>query len=224
MIEISVKEALKELEHAKQQLGERNFNKAVSRAINESILKGRTEARRAVKAVYNIPQRYLGGINISRANSLNLYATLFASATPIPMDAFSPKYQTASMGLSISRKGIQKQKSFKKAKKNPVAGVSIEVIKGSRETIPYAFLLAGAQSRVFARGEYKGGGSYGFIQRHTRLTNDSGNDSVKPLLSVTVHAAVINKTAIDKIAAEVNNTFPESIKRNVGLLLSQNGA
>ena len=221
MIEISVKEALREFESAKQQLGERQFNKAVSRSINESILKGRTEARKAVKAIYNIPQRYLGGININRSNSLSLTASLFASATPIPMDAFSPKYETASMGLSISKKGVQKQKSYKRSRKNPVAGVSIEVIRGNREIIPFAFLLAAAQSRVFARGEYKGGGSYGFIQRHTRLANDSGNDSVKPLLSVTVHAAVINKTSLDKISAEVNNTFPKSIERNVGLLIAE---
>jgi hypothetical protein len=221
MVYISVKQAVRSLQSAKQQLSDKQFATAISRAINESILQGRTEARSSVKALYNIPQRYLSGINVTKATSLLLTARLFASAQPIPMDAFSPKFETATQSLSITKRGQQKQRTFKKAKANPGAGVSIEVIKGKREIIPFAFLIPGAKPRVFARGEYKtGGGSYGFIQRHQRL-NSSGSDTpVKPLLSVTVHAAVINKESLERIQTRVNTVFPVSIERNISFLLS----
>lgn len=234
MISISVKQAIKDLHSAKDQLGDKQFNIAVSRAINETLLQGRTEARSAVKALYNIPQRYLNGIQMYKSfpsasvNNRNLSGSTLTGfikvdAKPIPMDAFSPKFETASMGLTISKKGLQKQRSFKKAKSNPGMGVSIEVIKGHREIIPYAFMIPGAKPRVFARGEYKSGSSYGFVQRHKRLNSGGTDTPIKPLLSVTVHAAVINKQAQNKLETRVSNVFPVSIERNISYLLSRVG-
>ena len=222
MIYISAREAILQLESYKSQLSEKQFATAISRAINESILQGRTEARSAVKSIYNIPQRYLNGINVTKATSVSLSAKLYASAQPIPMDAFAPKFETSTQSLSISKRGQQKQRVFKKAKSNPGMGVSIEVIKGKREIIPFAFLIPGAKPRVFARGEYKSGnGAYGFIQRHQRI-NSSGSDTpIKPLLSVTVHAAVINKTSLDKIQERVNNIFPVALERNLSYLATK---
>ena len=222
MIFISTKKALAQLSSLKTQLGEKQFAVAVSRSINESILQGRTEARSSVKALYNIPQRYLSGININKATSVSLYAQLYASARPIPMDAFAPKFETSSQSIRVSKKGLQNTRQFKRAKKTPMGGVSIEVIKGQREIIPFAFMIAGGKPRVFARGEYKsGGGSYGFIQRHQRLNSTGSDTPIKPLLSVTVHSAVINKASLERIGARINTVFPISIERNINFLLSK---
>lgn len=221
MLRISVSRALRTLSEAQEQLGPRQFNKAVSRAINESILQGRTEARNAVKAIYNIPQRYVGGINVNKATAQSLTAELFASATPIPMDAFSPRFQTATQSFSITRRGEQRTKAASKRRSNPAMGVSIEVLKGKREIVPFAFMIPGGKPRVFARGAYKSGTSYGFVQRHKR-ENKKGNDTpVKPLLSVTVHAAVINKESISRIGRRVQAVFPRSIDRNINFLLNR---
>lgn len=220
MIYISVQDTVSQLNTLKAQLGETQFSKAISRSLNETILQGRTEARKAVKSIYNIPQKNLDGINVNKSTRVKLFSELFASTQPIPMDAFAPKFVTGTQSISISKKGSQKVRTFKNKKSNPTAGVSIEVIKGQRVTIPYAFLIAGGKPRVFARGEYQSGTSYGFIQRHKRITNDGNDLPIKPLLSITVHAAVINDESLKNIDEKVSAVFPVSIMRNINFLLN----
>jgi hypothetical protein len=221
MISISVKQAVNTLQSAKSNLSPRQFAQGVSRALNESILQGRTEARSQVKSIYNIPQRYVSGINIKKAIPVSLIAQLYASAKPIPMDAFAPKFESSSFGLSISKKGELKQRKYKKAKKSPGMGVSIEVIKGKRETIPFAFLIPSAKPRVFARGEYRSGTNYGFVTRNKRVNKKGSDTPIKPLVSVTVHAAVINKDSLSQIEGRVMRVFPVSIERNITYLMSK---
>lgn len=219
MIYVNVGPAIKKMRLLSSELSERNLSRAVSRSLNETILQARTSARKAVKEIYNIPQKNLAGINVQKAFPKSLTATLFASATPIPMDAFNPIYHTATQRISVSRKGVQK---IKGAKKNQTVGqgVTIEVIKGKPQTIPFAFMIAGAKPRVFARGQYKSGNLFGFIQRHQRV-NSTGNDiPIKPLLSVTVHAAVINKITLAAIEKKVNDIYPTILGRNVERLIS----
>jgi hypothetical protein len=223
MITISTKQTVRALRAIGHELSEREFRTALYRSLNESILLGRTEARKAVKDTYNIPQRYLAGINVFKASSVSLASKLYASANPIPMDAFNAKFETSSSAIRISKKGEQKIRNFKRAKKAPLGGVSIEVIKGQRQTVPYAFMIAGAKPRVFARGEYRNGTAYGFIQRHHRV--NSGSDTpIKPLISVTVHAAVINKEALGKIERRVTQAFPVALDRNVAFMLDKAAA
>lgn len=215
MITVNVWAAHTRLTQAFEQLSKKKVDIAIAQAINQTLLLGRTEARKAVKRVYNIPQKNLNGVGIhkaiSSAGKYHLRGDIYASSVPIPMDAFAPRFQfVAASGsaskLSISKKGVLKTKELKRT--GEVAGVSIEVKKGQRVVIPYAFLIPGAQPRVFGRGQYKSGsGSYGFIQRHTREENTSGNDSVKPLLSVTVFGAVINPLVKQAIATNVQSGF-----------------
>ncbi len=221
MIKIRVDGAIKTMRSAASQLTDKQLAKSISRAINDSILVGRTEARSAVKGLYNMPQRYLSGININRSNTRSLTASIYASSKPIPMDAFGAKFQTATKSLSISRRGEQRETAFKRIKKNPAAGVSIEVLKGKRERVPFAFMISGAKPRVFARGEYKNGTAYGFVQRNKRIQSSGSDSPIKPLISVTVHGAVINKDAMKKIEGKVNSVFPVAIERNVSFLVSQ---
>lgn len=223
-LQISVKDAVQKLEAARQQLGDKKFNLAVSRSLNEAMLQGRTEARKAVKDIYNIPQRYFSKVDqLNKASSNSLVSLLLVSAKPLPMDAFSPKFQTSTTSLSISRKGEQKSRTLKSPRANIAQGVSIEVIRGRREVVPYAFLIAGGKPRVFARGQYKSGSGYGFIQRHKRVNKDGNDIPVKPLLSVTVHAAVLNKASLKRVDARLNAVFPTILERNVSFLLSRVG-
>lgn len=210
MIVVNVNAATKELASSFKALDRNQVSKATSIAINKTLLKGRTVARTAVKKVYNIPQKNLSGVDIRRSRPNYLKGSIVASTRPIPMDAFSPRFEFISSAgagiLSISRRGVLKSRAVAKAKN--AKGVSIEVQRGKRIVVPYAFLLPGAKARVFARGQYKGGnGSYGFIQRHTRLENDAGNDSVKPLVSVTIFGAVINPVVKQDIANQVKKDY-----------------
>jgi hypothetical protein len=203
-------------------LSKEQIDKAAARAINRTLLKGRTEARKAVKVEYNIPQKNLDGIQNKKAFPSFLEGYITASAKPIPMDAFAPKFETGSGSITITRKGVQKTKDYKRAKKNPNKGVSIEVKKGQRQTVPYAFMIRGAKPRVFARGQYKGGGSsFGFIQRHKRQNNKGNDTPIKPLISITVHGAVINDKVKEKISGIVNADFRDNVEHEIKYLISR---
>jgi hypothetical protein len=222
MVYVNAGPAILKLRSISKELSEPNLARAVSRALNETILQGRTQARTSVKAIYNIPQKNLSGINIQKSSSKSLVTTLFASATPIPMDAFNPVFHTATRTISITRRGVQK---IKGAKKTQVVGqgVTIEVIKGQSQTIPFAFMIPNAKPRVFARGAYKSGNLFGFVQRNKRI-NSTGNDiPIKPLLSITIHAAVINDKALQAIEKKVNEVFPRIFERNVAFLMGSPG-
>ncbi|MCO5238845.1 MAG: hypothetical protein M9904_02210 [Chitinophagaceae bacterium] len=221
MIQVNVDQAIKDINLKFSGLTSRQLDKVASRAINKSLLKGRTEARRAVKDIYNIPQKNLDGINRENSKPSKLEGYVYASKVPIPMDAFSPKFQTASGSITVTRKGLQKTSSFKKKRKSITAGVSIEVYKGKRQIIPYAFMIRGGKPRVFARGEYnRGNGSYGFIRRFARV-NKSGSDlPIKPLLSVTVHAAVINDKVMNGLESIVKPYFSKTMEHEIQFELS----
>ncbi len=220
MIIVSVEQAYKDARKLHSQLSEKQLNTATARAINETMLQARTEARKMVKSIYNIPQKNLSGINFSNKNASKLTSYLYASAIPVPMDAFSPVFKGNNKSITVTRKGAQKVKELKKKSTN--VGVSIQVLKGKKETVPFAFMIAGAKPRVFARGEYRGGSSYGFVRRSKRENTKGSDTPIKPLLSVTVHAAVVNPISIQSIQAKVNAVFPKIFEHNIDFLLSKN--
>lgn len=211
MVKIYVDDAIKQLKADFKHLDGPQTAKAICNAINRTLLKGRTVARSEVKNIYNIPQKNLQGIAKKDARLSLLIGHITASTSPIPMDAFSPKFEAGTTRISISRKGAQKVKQLKKAKKSPTAGVSIEVLRGNRQTIAYAFMIPGAKPRVFARGAYRGSGSWGFLQRNKRVSKSGSDTPIKPLVSVTVHAAVINEKSLGNISKEVEAYYPQRL-------------
>ena len=219
---IRIDSNIEDLRRRFENLSKEQLDKAAARAINRTLLRGRTEARKAVKAEYNIPQKNLDGIQNKNAFPSFLEGYITASAKPIPMDAFAPKFETGGGSISISRRGVQRTRDYKRAKKNPGKGVSIEVKKGQRQVVPYAFMIRGAKPRVFARGQYKGGGnSFGFIQRHQR-ENKTGNDiPIKPLVSVTVHGAVINDKVKENIKKIIDNNFDHNMDHEIRYLIGR---
>jgi hypothetical protein len=206
MVRVEVKGAVDELGKAFKHLDKATVALASSRAINKSILLGRTMARTAVKGQYNIPQRYMKGIGNINARPSYLIGCITASAKPIPMDAFSPTFSfLTGTTTKTSRRGVQSTKLGTKGRKG--TGVTIEVRKGEKENIAFAFMLPTLTGRIFGRGTYRDGNAFGFVQRHTHQAGPNGNDAVKPLLSVTVHAAVINPKVEKAIGAMLIPAF-----------------
>jgi hypothetical protein len=218
MIFIKTDDAQRALQRAGAVLSERELAMAIARAINRSLERGRTLARKEIKKVYNIPQKYLAGIDYKRASATLPVGKLFASRKPIPLDAFSPRQEMAATSISISKKGKQNVKQFKRLKSNPTAGVSIEVKRGQKEVIPYAFLIPGGAVRVFARGEYKKGTDHGFVVRHVRV-NSSGNDTpVKPLITVSEFGSILNPSVINNIGREIKVLYPQRLAHEITYL------
>lgn len=202
MIKIDTRHATEYMKKNFKQLSDKQIAKATANAINRSLMKGRTVARTEVKKVFNIPQKNLDGVNIGKASMSKLTGYIAASTKPIPMDAFLKSFAFNSRSLSrYGKKGRGTTKIMKRSRLYR-QGVTIEVEKGKKSAIRFAFLIAGAKQRVFARGEYRGGGSFGFLRRNARKNNSNNNDSVKPLVSTTIHSAVIN----DKVMQQLNNT------------------
>jgi len=208
MIYIKTDSAIEALKNLGFSLSEKQIAVVCSRAINRSLYQGRTKARRQVKTVYNISQKNLNGIDFKRANPNTVTGKLFASRKPIPIDAFSPKQETSSQSIKITKRGTQNIKEFSQAKKNPVIGVSVEIKKGQREIIPYAFMIAGGAVRVFARGEYKSGTQYGFVQRHERVSNDGNDVPIKPLITISEFGSILNPKVLSEIGKEVQEFYP----------------
>ncbi len=205
----------------------KEINKICSRSINEALLRGRTIVRKEVKQVYTIAQRgFDGRIDIDRATSFprrgkvlqNTFLTggIIASTKPLPMDLFTVSFNPSSQSKStITKRGKVKVSNQKKAR-NFGGGVIIEAVRGNKEIIPFAFMLINNKAKVFARGKYNpGNGSYGFVQRHHRQENAQGNDSVTSMLSVTVHAAAINRKVQVQVADKLMTVFPEIFERQL---------
>ncbi len=211
MITVNVSANLKEFNKLTAQLSLQQIAKATSGAINKTLMLGRTQARKQVKAVYNIPNRYMGYVDIKRArlSELQLEGHIFARSGPLPMDAFNPVYNPPTGGkLRITRRGQLKQTNTNSRKKG--GGVTIEIRKGQKKVLSYAFLLPNAKPRVFARGDYEkdSDGRYVFNRRHKRKEYvKTGNDSVTNLVSVSVFGALINDKVLPIIADKVNNNF-----------------
>lgn len=220
MVTVRVDEATKKIKANFSQLNDVQIAKATANAINRTLSKGRTEARKEVKRRYNIPQKNLEGINQKNASKNFLQGYIYASSKPIPADAFSPKFETAGSTISISKKGAQKITANKK-KESPNGGVSLEIVRGQRQIIPFAFLIPNAKPRVFARGQYRTGGTFGFVQRHNRI-NSSGSDTpLASLLSVTVFAAIINDAVESRLSKTVNDYYEQRLEHELNYALSK---
>jgi hypothetical protein len=223
-IYIQTEDAARILRRLEVSLSKEQLAVAQSRAINKTLGKARTQARRSITRVYNISQRYLKTINFIPATPTGQYAVtgkLYALRKPIPLDAFAAKQETGTGSRRITRKGALKVVSYKRAKSNPTTGVSIEIFKGSRIVIPFAFMIPGGAVRVFARGQYNTGGQYGFVQRIQRV-NKSGNDTpIKPLITVSEYGTMINKDVLGEIGGRTKEWYPESLENQIMFLLSQ---
>ena len=203
-------------------LSARNIAQAQSRAINVTLRKARTKARGEVKKVYNISQKNLDGIDYRKATSSNLRGELVASQKPLPLDAFAPIQVGRTGSIQITKRGARKVKHFRREKKNVPGGVSIEIFKGKRQVIPFAFMLPNGALRVFARGEYKGNKQFGFVQRFHRVNKTGSDLPIKPLITLSVYGEVLNDKVMGAIKTEVSGEYPKILENQLKNVLDIN--
>jgi hypothetical protein len=221
MYYINAKPALRTLHDLLGKLSAREIGQGVSRAINHSLQKVRTEARTEVKRVYNIGQRYLSGIDLKRASTRHLEGQLLASRKPIPLDAFNPKFEGQASTIRVTRKGEQKVRNLRRKRQDRGQGVTVEVKRGQTERIPFAFMIPGAKPRVFARGQYGAGTSHGFIQRHKRESNDGNDTPIKPLITVSVFGSIVNDDVSSSLGRKVEAHYPARLVHELSYLISK---
>jgi hypothetical protein len=219
MVFIQTDDAVAALRRLGVALNDRDTRVVIGRSINAVLGKARTTARREIKSIYNISQKNLNGVDFQPANAATLTGKLYAARKPLPLDVFAPKSVQGGKRVSISRKGQQKVTVLKNRRKNVPGGVSIEVFRGKRELIPFAFMLPGGAVRVFARGGYRQGSGYGFVQRHQRV-NSKGNDvPVKPLITISMFGQILNEDVMREIGKQARDAYPTEFERNVKFML-----
>lgn len=226
MIEVNVKSNIDEFSALTARLSKKQIAKATSDAINKTLLLGRTESRKQVRRVYNIPNRYLNYIDVKRAKPSNLAGNIFARTIPLPMDAFNPVFNQVSNGAIVGRLRVTRRGQLKQSRARGAAegsGVTIEVRKGRKTIVPYAFLLPGSKPRVFARGDYESGGRYAFIRRHHREANSNNNDRVTNMLSVTIYGALINNDVLPSVERRVADNYNRLLENALLRQISSNG-
>lgn len=230
-INIEFAAAAERLRNAGKELTEKQLRTAVSHGINRTVMQARTIARKEVKRVYTVAQRALDGrVDIDKSTTYHkkgkvlkdtyLTAGVIASPKPVPMEFFKVQFNpTPTTTTTFTKRGLKKTSTRKSKSKTFGRGVTIEAVRGDKQNIPFAFMLPTATVKVFARGKYRAGGNqWGFVRRHKRLTNANGNDSVKPMLSVTIHAAAINKKVQKTMGDKVENVFMKNVEHEIDVI------
>lgn len=158
MILVETKKATNELKAAFRSLSSDNVAVATSRAINHTLAKARTAVSKEIRSVYRIAAGDVkDATRLKNATTVTLTGQILASASPLSLSKFNP---VQNKGLIQTRNVGGKKGGFAstKLKRAAASGVTIEVIKGQKETLPSAFLKFSGSGKgtVMARGEYSG--------------------------------------------------------------------
>lgn len=173
MIEIensNIQEAIRRVQREYSNVSGNNLHTAISRALNRTARQSRTYSNREIRKVYNISASAINNsIKNYSSNSRNLTARVVASGSPISLTNFGASQTKGTDTVKFDNKGNLSRITRKTRKRNPVSGVSFEIKRGNKETLPTAFIqTANGGTTVFARGMYRGSGE-GFEFGKARL-------------------------------------------------------
>lgn len=163
MIEFESKSIQKAIAKIKQEYGhlsESNLNTAISRALNHTASKGKTEASQNIRKTYNIAaNRVNNEITVRRASGRSLTAYIKAKGAPLSLNAFQAKQVGPRGTTSFDRRGVASSRLNRKSRNNAAKGVTAVIKKGQTVNLPTAFIqTANGGITIFARGTYKGKG------------------------------------------------------------------
>lgn len=203
---IDTQAAIRDLQAQFQGLRPAEAAKAISRALNRAIVTARSESRKEVRKIYNIPTANLNKqMTMQRSTERTLTASLKASSAYTPLTAFNPRVVSSQGVVTKRTKGAYSSRKLKRVRKG-TTGVTIEIKKGQRQRLPSAFLAnVGGRSVIMARGEYNS--SRSFTWRNKRIS-PTGNDlPIEGLKTVSVFKAVINGDALKGVNEAAQRTF-----------------
>lgn len=205
-VHINAKDAISKLENLRRQLSESQVHSGVRMAINDATRWGKTRVKDAIRQVYNIKAQRITdsnrkkGLSIILATNNNLTAKITAGHTPANMGSLS--------GTRVTQK----------------KGVSVEVQKGKRKTIPSAFRLYATKGQkgasfypttdskavIFARGKY---GKPKFIFQKPRKP-------IAPITSLSVATAAHNTNAIKAYEPKVSAYYEKRLIHHLERIVS----
>lgn len=225
MIQISTKQATKELADLKDQLSERNVATATRMAMNEAIKSGKTQVRRTIREMYNINNSRIEskdtkkGLSVKNATNDNLEAQITAGHIPVNLSEANPKFKGEVVATKISYGKDGKVKKGRNVVRSKTK-ISVEVKKGERKTLETAFTIARGTSSngsqfltpaIFARGK-KGKPDFKFNK--DRLPIDS-------MSTVSVATAALNTDAQQKNMPKISDTFSKRLEHHMKRMIDK---
>lgn len=172
MIKVDTDIALKSVNQLAEQLKKKQVGSAISRSINRTLTHERKVSRQLVRARYNMPVDTIDNFSVHTANPSSLTGTLSASSKAIPLHRFNPTFTSETYSAKIKRNkdGTTSKTVKERSGRRPrITGVQLTIIKGSKQTLNYAFISSGGLKPVFARGVYAGKG-FAFSKQRLPIT------------------------------------------------------
>ena len=213
MIEIdnnSIKKAIDKIKREYSHLSEENLNTAISRALNHTAAKGKTETNQNIRAKYNIATNTVNqSLTVKRSSRSKLTAKITAIGAPLSWNNFQAKQVGDKSTTSFDRKGRASSRLNRKSRSKAIKGVTATIKKGQTVNLPTAFIqVANGGITVFARAVPKGK-SEGLEFTKERLPIAKITTTSIPMMFVSndVMTPTINKTneeLEDRIVHEIN--------------------
>lgn len=182
MVEVDVRGAIDALrtQFAKR-LTPDEINKGISRAMNHTARKSRTQAVREIRTLYNIRAKDARkAMRHIQARPRFLESKIEVTGRPLPAIAF----------------GARQTKE----------GVSIAVFRGQRKVIKSAFIatMGSGHTGVFARGHY-GKGTFDF--RRKRLRKGGTDTPITEIHTTAIPQAVSHDVIVRHLATQIHRDF-----------------
>lgn len=218
MIEFESKSIQKAIADIKKQYGELSpdkLNTAISRALNHTAAKGRTEASQNIRKSYNIAAARINNeITIRRASGRTLTAYIRAKGSPLSLNTFQAK-QVGSRGTTtFDRKGVASSRLNRKSRNNAAKGVTAVIKKGQTINLPTAFIqTANGGITVFARGKYKSKGE-GFEFGNERLP-------IGKITSTSIPLMFANDSVMTPTIRKTEDVLQDRILHEIKFILSK---
>lgn len=212
----SIQKAINKIKREYDYISDETLNEALSRALNHTASKSRTEANQNIRKTFNISAARINNeLRTRKSNKNTLEASVLASGAPLSLNQFQAK-QIGSQGTtSFDRKGVASSRLNRKSRSNALKGVTAIIKKGTTINLPTAFIqVANGGITVFARGRYKSKGE-GFEFGKDRLPINKLTTTSIPLMFA--NNDVMNPTSdkagvmlLDRISHEIKYILSKS--------------
>lgn len=205
----------------------KEMDKVKVRSINRGIRKANTEYRRGIRDNYNLSYADTKEmVKPKRASVTQPKGSISGDLRPLSLSRFSPEFVKGESVYSIKslrNKETKKRELTQKIKRatkkhRGIKGVSIEIVKGERQALPFAFLSTsskpGMDKQIWARGVYSGG-KFKSSKKRKPITALKTTSSYGAITREAVH-----RKASDEASMEMNKEF----NRQVQLILKAMGS
>lgn len=211
----SVKKAIDKIKREYAHLSDENLNTAISRALNHTASKGKTEANQNIRAKYNISTNTVNqSLTVRRAAKNKLTARITAVGAPLSWNNFQAKQVGDKSTTSFDRKGRASSRLNRKSRTKAIKGVTATIKKGQTVNLPTAFIqVANGGITVFARAVPKGK-SEGLEFTKERLP-------IAKITTTSIPMMFISNDVMQPTITKTDNILEDRIIHEINWLLSK---